>query len=106
MSAEVTSFGEIEADTTIRNDSGDFSVTKSRRVFFVEFDNDMSSSVIVATAKTEQNGDPRVVAQVERGETANRFEITVVRVSDGGAQDDRGFWFMAIRLVLTSAPAQ
>jgi hypothetical protein len=59
------------------------------------FDGDKSRAIIVATAKTQQNGDPSVVAIVERT-ASSAFRITVVQASNAIARDDRGFWFMAI----------
>jgi hypothetical protein len=53
-------------------------------------------AVVNATARTEQNGDPAVVAIVERiGSSSVR--VTVVQADNAATRQDRGFWFAALR---------
>src|SRR3954470_15489978 len=94
---EIQSYGEVEADGSVVNPfrSEDFQVTKQGSHFVLAFDGDKSGAIIVATAKTQQNGDPAVVAIVERT-ASSTFRVTVVQAGNAIPRNDRGFWFMAI----------
>ena len=96
--AQITSFGEIEADGSILNDnnSRDFSVTKTGTTFHIVFRQDVSKAIIVASGRSTENFDPGVVALVERGANAQTVDVSVVLAGNGAALNDRGFWFMAL----------